>query len=161
MASPRDNFVFSLSFLSLIFPKNTEKPLLRTSSGFGDMEQSFERALVSVQFFRVVGKATKSRLLLQPPFRPFRYHSMSIQMSLAIGTRLDYMCETNTRKGLWVFSGEGVWGMGYHGIMGYGAQIPAYRYRRIALLWGIRGYGLFTLWVKRGLSVLQVTIRGQ
>jgi hypothetical protein len=43
--------------------------------------------------------------------------------------------------------------MGYHRIMGYGMQIPAYRRRRIARLWGVRGYGLFRLWVKRGPTV--------
>ncbi len=44
------------------------------------------------------------------------------------------------------FAGEGLWGMGYDGI-------PAYQLGGLTLLWGIGGYGLSTLWLKRGSTV--------
>src|SRR6266702_8568514 len=37
MASPQDSFVLSVSFLFLIFPKNSAKPFLRIPSGFRGM----------------------------------------------------------------------------------------------------------------------------
>jgi hypothetical protein len=43
---------------------------------------------------------------------------------------------------VWVFTGEGLWGTGYAGLMGYGMQVPAYQSRGLNLLWGMRGYGL-------------------
>ena len=52
------------------------------------------------------------------------------------------------------FFGQGVWIIGYRGLMGYGMGIPAYQSRRITPLWGFGGYGLFTLWVMRGSTVL-------
>ena len=51
------------------------------------------------------------------------------------------------------FFGQGVWIIGYRGLMGYGMGIPAYQSRRITPLWGFGGYGLFTLWVMRGSTV--------
>ena len=52
------------------------------------------------------------------------------------------------------FFGQGVWIIGYRGLMGYGMGIPAYQSRRITPLWGFGGYGLFTLWVMRGSTVI-------
>ena len=43
--------------------------------------------------------------------------------------------------------------MGYDGPMGYGLKIPAYQTGGYKTLWIIRGYGLYGLWVKRGLTV--------
>ena len=57
------------------------------------------------------------------------------------------------------FFGQGVWIIGYRGLMGYGMGIPAYQSRRITPLWGFGGYGLFTLWVMRG-STVYIRIRG-
>ena len=51
------------------------------------------------------------------------------------------------------FFGQGVWIIGYRGLMGYGMGIPAYQSRIITPLWGFGGYGLFTLWVMRGSTV--------
>jgi len=58
---------------------------------------------------------------------------------------------------LWVLPATRVWGMGYDGPMGYGLKIPAYRTGGYKTLWIIRGYGLYGLWVKRGLTVLVIT----
>ena len=54
------------------------------------------------------------------------------------------------------FFGQGVWIIGYRRLMGYGMGIPAYQSRRITPLWGFGGYGLFTLWVMRGSTVITV-----
>src|SRR6266702_3793357 len=67
------------------------------------------------------------------------------------------MCDTNPMQNHYPtmgFAGEGLWGMGYDGLMGYGMQIPAYQLGGLTSLWGIRGYGLSMLWVKRGSTVL-------
>ncbi|KAH8989896.1 hypothetical protein EDB86DRAFT_2941111 [Lactarius hatsudake] len=37
--------------------------------------------------------------------------------------------------------------------MGYGVQIPANQLGGFTFLWGMRGYGLSTLWVMRGLTL--------
>ena len=47
--------------------------------------------------------------------------------------------------------------MGYCGFMGYGIKIPAHRVGGFKILWGIRGYGLSGLWVKRGSTVLNAS----
>ena len=52
------------------------------------------------------------------------------------------------------FFGQDVWIIGYCGLMGYGMGIPAYQSCRIAPLWVFGGYGLFTLWVMRGSTVI-------
>src|SRR6266702_2741453 len=55
------------------------------------------------------------------------------------------MCNTNLMQNRHLtmgFAGEGLWGMGYDGLMGYGMQIPAYQLGGLTFLWGIRGYGL-------------------
>ena len=59
------------------------------------------------------------------------------------------------------FFGQGVWIIGYRGLMGYGMGIPAYQSRRITPLWGFGGYGLFTLWVMRGSTVPSCTLTPQ
>src|SRR6266702_3720033 len=67
------------------------------------------------------------------------------------------MCDTNPMQNHYLtmgFAGEGLWGMGYDGLMGYGTQIPAYQLGGLTFLWGIGGYGLSTLWLKRGSTVV-------
>ncbi len=67
------------------------------------------------------------------------------------------MCNTNLMQNRHLtmgFAGEGLWGMGYDGLMGYGMQIPAYQLGGLTFQWGIRGYGLSTLWFKRGSTVI-------
>jgi len=49
---------------------------------------------------------------------------------------------------------EWLWDMGYGRLMGYGKQIPAYRIGGLRFLWGMGGYGLYPLWVKRGPTVI-------
>jgi hypothetical protein len=44
-------------------------------------------------------------------------------------------------------------GYGISHFMGYGLEIPAYQVGGPKKPWGIRGYGLYPLWVKRGLTV--------
>ncbi|TDL13940.1 hypothetical protein BD410DRAFT_734711, partial [Rickenella mellea] len=51
------------------------------------------------------------------------------------------------------FAGEGVWGMGYCRLMGYGTQFPANQVGGRKNLWHIRGYGLCGVWVIRGSTV--------
>jgi hypothetical protein len=46
--------------------------------------------------------------------------------------------------------------MGYDGPMGYGLKIPTYQTGGYKTLWTIRGYGLYGLWVKRGLTVAEI-----
>jgi hypothetical protein len=46
-----------------------------------------------------------------------------------------------------------LWVMGFHSFMGYGVKIPAYQVGGPKKPWGIRGYGLYPLWVKRGSTV--------
>ncbi len=51
-----------------------------------------------------------------------------MSLLLASGTKLDYcvtLTQCRTTIPLWVFAGEGLWGMGYDRLMGYGMQIPA------------------------------------
>jgi len=52
------------------------------------------------------------------------------------------------------FALEKLWVMGYHVFMGYGSEIPAYQVGGPKNAWGLRGYGLSHLWVKRGSTVL-------
>ena len=47
------------------------------------------------------------------------------------------------------FAHQGVWDMGYHGLMGYGVQIPAHQLGGPKKLWDFRGYGLSGAWVTR------------
>ena len=47
------------------------------------------------------------------------------------------------------FSFQGVWVMGYCGLMGYGLQIPANQLGGPNFLWVIRGYGFSQAWVMR------------
>ena len=47
------------------------------------------------------------------------------------------------------FSFQGVWVMGYCGLMGYGLQIPANQPGGPNFLWVIRGYGFSQAWVMR------------
>ena len=47
------------------------------------------------------------------------------------------------------FAHQGVWVMGYHGLMGYGVQIPAHQLGGPKMLWDFRGYGLSGAWVMR------------
>ena len=44
--------------------------------------------------------------------------------------------------------------MGYSGPMGYGLRIPANQLGGWRGLWGVRGYGLFPIWVMRGSTVI-------
>ncbi|KAH9172492.1 hypothetical protein EDB89DRAFT_906273 [Lactarius sanguifluus] len=65
------------------------------------------------------------------------------------------MCDTNPIQiTLWVFAGEGLWGMESDGHMGYGMQIPAHQLGGLTFLWGTGGYGLSALWDKRGSTVI-------
>jgi hypothetical protein len=52
------------------------------------------------------------------------------------------------------FCPEGVWVMGYCGLMGYGVQFPAHRGGGPKNVWDFRGYGLWQAWVMRGTSGL-------
>ena len=52
------------------------------------------------------------------------------------------------------FARQGVWVMGYHGLMGYGVQIPAHQLGGPKKLWDFRGYGLSGAWVTRVSTVL-------
>ncbi len=47
--------------------------------------------------------------------------------------------------------------MGYGRLMGYGKQIPMYQIGGLRFLWGMGGYGLYPLWVKRGPTVFPKT----
>jgi hypothetical protein len=51
------------------------------------------------------------------------------------------------------FAYRGLWGMGYHGLMGYGMSVPTNQLGNHDLLWVTRGYGLSEVWVKRGSTV--------
>jgi hypothetical protein len=51
-----------------------------------------------------------------------------------------------------------LWVMGYHVFMGYRFKIPAYRVGGLKKSWGIRGYGLYPLWVMRGSTVLTMAL---
>ena len=55
------------------------------------------------------------------------------------------------------YVGCGVWFMGYCGPMGYGMKFPANQLGGWLKLWGKRGYGLRQVWVKRGLTVVELT----
>ena len=55
------------------------------------------------------------------------------------------------------FAHQGVWVMGYHGLMGYGVQIPAHQLGGPKNLWDFRGYGLSGAWVTRVSTVLTIT----
>ena len=46
--------------------------------------------------------------------------------------------------------------MGYSGPMGYGLRIPANQLGGWRGLWGVRGYGLFPIWVMRGSTVVDM-----
>ena len=50
--------------------------------------------------------------------------------------------------------------MGYYGPMGYGCQFSAYQLSGGLKLWGKRGYGLRQVWVKRGSTVIRLSITG-
>jgi len=52
------------------------------------------------------------------------------------------------------FAHKGLWGMAYHGFMGYGVQFPANQVGGSIRLWDITGYGLCQVWVKAGSTVL-------
>ena len=47
------------------------------------------------------------------------------------------------------FACQGVWVMGYHGLMGYGVQTPTYQPGGPKKLWDFRDYGLSGAWVMR------------
>ena len=47
------------------------------------------------------------------------------------------------------FARQGLWVMGYCGLMGYGLQIPAHQLGGPKMAWDFRGYGLSEAWVKR------------
>ena len=47
------------------------------------------------------------------------------------------------------FAHQGLWVMGYHGLMGYGVQIPAHQLGGPKMAWVFRGYGFSEAWVKR------------
>ena len=49
---------------------------------------------------------------------------------------------------------QGLWVMGYCGLMGYGLQIPAHQLGGLKWVWDFRGYGLSGAWVKRVLTVV-------
>ncbi len=53
------------------------------------------------------------------------------------------------------FAGEGLWGMGYDGLMGYGTQIPAYQLGGLTLLWGIGGFAVMG-YLRYGLRGVQL-----
>ena len=53
------------------------------------------------------------------------------------------------------FSPEGLWVMGYWGIMGYGLHFPANQLGGLKKVWVIWGYGLWGLWPKRESTVLE------
>ena len=55
------------------------------------------------------------------------------------------------------FARQGLWVMGYCGLMGYGLQIPAHQLGGPKMAWDFRGYGLSEAWVKR-VSTVQVSI---
>jgi hypothetical protein len=68
----------------------------------------------------------------------------------------------NVLLSLWVLPQERLrklWVMGYHVFMGYGSKIPAYQVGGPKKPWGIRGYGLYPLWVKRGSTVFHNKFR--
>ena len=44
---------------------------------------------------------------------------------------------------------QGLWVMGYCGLMGYGLQIPTHQLGGPKWVWDFRGYGLSGAWVKR------------
>ena len=54
-----------------------------------------------------------------------------------------------------------VWVMGYCGPMGYGVEFPANGLGGWKKLWGKRGYGLREVWVRRGLTVVIIKVRGK
>ena len=47
--------------------------------------------------------------------------------------------------------------MGYHGLMGYGVQIPANRVGGPEMLWDFRVYGLSRVWVMGVSTVFQLS----
>ena len=57
------------------------------------------------------------------------------------------------------FSFQGVWVMGYCGLMGYGLQIPANQLGRPNFLWVIRGYGFSQAWVMRVSTVVSAIVQ--
>ena len=54
---------------------------------------------------------------------------------------------------LWVFRQEGVWVMGFQGVMG--VQFPAYQIGGSKMLWDKKGYGLSEVWVMRESTVVR------
>ena len=52
------------------------------------------------------------------------------------------------------FGPEGVWVMGYCGLMGYGVQIPANQVGGLKMLWYFKVYGLSKVWVMGVLTVI-------
>ena len=52
------------------------------------------------------------------------------------------------------FGPEGVWVMGYWGLMGYGVQIPVNQVGGPEMLWYFRVYGLSRVWVMGVLTVI-------
>ena len=58
------------------------------------------------------------------------------------------------------FGSWGIWGIGYCRHMGYHCSFPANQVGLEKILWGIRGYGLPGLWVRRVSTVqLSLTMR--
>ena len=57
------------------------------------------------------------------------------------------------------FACQGLWVMGYCGLMGYGLQIPAHQLGGPKMAWDFRGYGLSEAWVKR-VSTVQWYVMG-
>ncbi|EDR01168.1 uncharacterized protein LACBIDRAFT_333497 [Laccaria bicolor S238N-H82] len=56
------------------------------------------------------------------------------------------------------FAHEGLWVMDYHGLMGYGMQIPAHQLGGSKMAWDFRGYGLSDAWVTRVSTTLDLII---
>ena len=51
-----------------------------------------------------------------------------------------------------------LWVIGYEGIMGYGSNFPAHQIGGMKKLWGSKGYGVSGVWVKRGSTVIVISI---
>ena len=58
------------------------------------------------------------------------------------------------------FACQGLWVMGYCGLMGYGLQIPTHQLGGTKWAWYFRGYGLLGAWVKR-VSTVSLKIHQQ
>ena len=56
------------------------------------------------------------------------------------------------------FARQGLWVMGYCGLMGYGLQIPTHQLGGPKWVWDFRGYGLSGAWVKRVSTVFKFRI---